>query len=493
MRITASSSSGEASADAERRAARRRGARGAGGVASSSSDAMVDGREHEPEPERRLLRARLRPVPGDRQVDRCDEVLAGAVVVDAVADRQALRALGDQREDRPRGRGPGSPAASTADSRTPSIAVVSSGRACRAISARQLGRADRGLSSRIVLDSSRAGMYIRTFDEGVFTARCTDRAGSCNDATVLFSRPAARWVWLEPVHARSTQPKIAVVTGASSGIGQAAALQIAERGAGVILTYNANPDGAKDTVAADRGRRGRGRRASPRRRRQRVFAAFARQVADELHDAGGATRSTTWSTTPASAQMAHVRRHHRGALRPAPPRAPQGPLLPDPDAAAAARRRRRDRQHHQQLGAAHRTDARLLRLRHHEGRPGRAHPLPGQGARHPRDPRERASLPGRPAPGSPTTRSSTTPRSSRRSSRRPRSAASASPTTSARSSPPSCPRTSAGSPARTSKPPAASGCEDTGHDRQRRIPRQHDRTAREGWNPSAARSSSSDR
>ncbi|MFF7716671.1 SDR family NAD(P)-dependent oxidoreductase [Streptomyces sp. NPDC087659] len=44
--------------------------------------------------------------------------------------------------------------------------------------------------------------------------------------------------------------KVAIVTGASSGIGQSAAVQIAKRGAGVILTYGANRQGALDTVAA---------------------------------------------------------------------------------------------------------------------------------------------------------------------------------------------------------------------------------------------------
>ncbi|MBB3677077.1 SDR family NAD(P)-dependent oxidoreductase [Modestobacter versicolor] len=42
---------------------------------------------------------------------------------------------------------------------------------------------------------------------------------------------------------------IAVVTGASSGIGQSAAVQLAARGQGVVLTYNANADGAHETVA----------------------------------------------------------------------------------------------------------------------------------------------------------------------------------------------------------------------------------------------------
>lgn len=44
--------------------------------------------------------------------------------------------------------------------------------------------------------------------------------------------------------------RVAIVTGASSGIGQSAAIQAAKRGTGVILTYNGNESGALDTVAA---------------------------------------------------------------------------------------------------------------------------------------------------------------------------------------------------------------------------------------------------
>ncbi|WP_314178430.1 SDR family NAD(P)-dependent oxidoreductase [Streptomyces winkii] len=44
--------------------------------------------------------------------------------------------------------------------------------------------------------------------------------------------------------------KTAIVTGASSGIGQSAAKQIAARGTGVILTYSSNRQGGLDTVEA---------------------------------------------------------------------------------------------------------------------------------------------------------------------------------------------------------------------------------------------------
>lgn len=44
--------------------------------------------------------------------------------------------------------------------------------------------------------------------------------------------------------------RIAIVTGASSGIGQSTAIQLAKRGTGVILTYGGNQAGARDTVEA---------------------------------------------------------------------------------------------------------------------------------------------------------------------------------------------------------------------------------------------------
>ncbi|MEV1328475.1 SDR family oxidoreductase [Micromonospora costi] len=44
--------------------------------------------------------------------------------------------------------------------------------------------------------------------------------------------------------------RVAIVTGGSSGIGQSAAIRIAGRGVGVILTYGRNQAGALDTVAS---------------------------------------------------------------------------------------------------------------------------------------------------------------------------------------------------------------------------------------------------
>jgi NAD(P)-dependent dehydrogenase (short-subunit alcohol dehydrogenase family) len=42
--------------------------------------------------------------------------------------------------------------------------------------------------------------------------------------------------------------KIAVITGASRGLGRSTALNCAKRGTGIILTYNSHPEGAEDVV-----------------------------------------------------------------------------------------------------------------------------------------------------------------------------------------------------------------------------------------------------
>jgi NAD(P)-dependent dehydrogenase (short-subunit alcohol dehydrogenase family) len=78
--------------------------------------------------------------------------------------------------------------------------------------------------------------------------------------------------------------KIAVVTGGSSGIGRAAAIRIAERGVGVILTYNANADGAKETIATIEGNGGEAVALPLDVGRSISFADFVEQVARELDD-----------------------------------------------------------------------------------------------------------------------------------------------------------------------------------------------------------------
>lgn len=47
----------------------------------------------------------------------------------------------------------------------------------------------------------------------------------------------------------TASPAVAVVTGASAGIGRSAALEIARRGIGVVATYRTRPEGAEETVA----------------------------------------------------------------------------------------------------------------------------------------------------------------------------------------------------------------------------------------------------
>ena len=62
--------------------------------------------------------------------------------------------------------------------------------------------------------------------------------------------------------------RVAIVTGASRGIGQGIALEMAEAGADVLVNYNRNREGAERTVAAiqSKGRRALSHRADVRDR-----------------------------------------------------------------------------------------------------------------------------------------------------------------------------------------------------------------------------------
>ena len=82
----------------------------------------------------------------------------------------------------------------------------------------------------------------------------------------------------------NTDTKIAIITGGSSGMGRHAAIRIAERGAGVILTYNSSPAGAQETVAAIEERGGTAVALQLDVGDSATFEAFVERVAAELGD-----------------------------------------------------------------------------------------------------------------------------------------------------------------------------------------------------------------
>lgn len=84
--------------------------------------------------------------------------------------------------------------------------------------------------------------------------------------------------------------KLAIVIGASSGIGQSAAIRIAERRAGVILTYNTNADGASETVAAIEAAGGTAAALPLAVGVNETFPVFVDRVASEMN---GRWRRTT--------------------------------------------------------------------------------------------------------------------------------------------------------------------------------------------------------
>lgn len=102
---------------------------------------------------------------------------------------------------------------------------------------------------------------------------------------VLFSRFAPRsWFALDMSNDEAPTTKIAVIAGGSAGIGQRAAVRIAERGAGVILTYNTHPDGAAETVATIEGNGGTAVALPLDVGRSETFGAFAERVGREITD-----------------------------------------------------------------------------------------------------------------------------------------------------------------------------------------------------------------
>jgi NAD(P)-dependent dehydrogenase (short-subunit alcohol dehydrogenase family) len=83
--------------------------------------------------------------------------------------------------------------------------------------------------------------------------------------------------------------KIALITGGSAGIGQGAALRLAERGAGIILTYRTHPEGAQEVVSRIEQSGGKAVALPLDLGRSGTFAEFTSRVRTELHDRWGRT------------------------------------------------------------------------------------------------------------------------------------------------------------------------------------------------------------
>ncbi|MGW0653227.1 SDR family NAD(P)-dependent oxidoreductase [Streptomyces umbrinus] len=81
--------------------------------------------------------------------------------------------------------------------------------------------------------------------------------------------------------------KVAIVTGASSGIGRSAAIEIAKRGVGVILTFSGNRQGGLDTVAAIEKEGGTAVALPLDVGESGSFPAFRTSVVDALRDTWG--------------------------------------------------------------------------------------------------------------------------------------------------------------------------------------------------------------
>ena len=83
-------------------------------------------------------------------------------------------------------------------------------------------------------------------------------------------------------------PRIAVVTGGSAGIGRSAAIEIARRGAGVVLTYHSHPEGADETVATIRQEGGQAVALRLDVGRTETFPAFRAELSRVLDETWGA-------------------------------------------------------------------------------------------------------------------------------------------------------------------------------------------------------------
>lgn len=85
---------------------------------------------------------------------------------------------------------------------------------------------------------------------------------------------------------------ITIVTGASSGIGRSAAIEVARSGSGVIVTYNARPDRVRETVARIEELGGTAVALPLDLARTETFPAFAAEVRRVVAQTWGETHVT---------------------------------------------------------------------------------------------------------------------------------------------------------------------------------------------------------
>jgi NAD(P)-dependent dehydrogenase (short-subunit alcohol dehydrogenase family) len=83
--------------------------------------------------------------------------------------------------------------------------------------------------------------------------------------------------------------RVAIITGASSGIGQSAAIRIAERGTGVIVTFNTDQGGARETVCTIEQLGGTAVALQLDVARSETFPRFVDLAAAEMHRLWGRT------------------------------------------------------------------------------------------------------------------------------------------------------------------------------------------------------------
>ena len=246
----------------------------------------------------------------------------------------------------------------------------------------------------------------------------------------------------------SLSGKVAIVTGASKGIGAAIAKGLAEAGASVVVNYASSKDGAERVVAEIEKAGGKAVAVHG----SVAKAAEVKRLFVEAHEAYG--RLDILVNNAGVYAVRSDRGRDRGRV---PPRVRHQRARPDPrDAGSGEALRRRGRQRDQhQLGGEHERPGRRDRLRRHQGRARPDHAQPRDRARAEEDPRQhdRARAASRPRARTAPASSAATSRSRWSPTRR--SAGSASRTTSPASRCSSPPTPRAGSPASVSSPRAA--------------------------------------